>query len=165
MLKKIILYVLSAVLIVFIGMQFDRPTMNNSNNQAKHISTLYFVPDSVEAILSMACYDCHSNNTRYPWYAEVQPIGRWLNDHIQQGKKDLNFSEFASYRPRRQFHKLEEVVEMLKENSMPLPSYTIMHTDAVLNASQQEILYSWVRATHDSMKTVFHPDSLTARKR
>ncbi|MFA5835122.1 MAG: heme-binding domain-containing protein [Bacteroidota bacterium] len=165
MVKKLIVYVLAALLIVFIGMQFDRTVKNNSNDQTKHISTLYILPDSVEAILSTACYDCHSNNTRYPWYAEVQPIGRWLNDHIQQGKKELNFSEFASYRPRRQFHKLEEVVEMVKENSMPLPSYTIMHNDAVLNDGQKALLYSWVSATHDSMKLAFHPDSLKARRR
>lgn len=165
MVKKLIVYVLAALLIVFIGMQFDRTVKNNSNDQTKHISTLYILPDSVEAILSTACYDCHSNNTRYPWYAEVQPIGRWLNDHIQQGKKELNFSEFASYRPRRQFHKLEEVVEMVKENSMPLSSYTIMHNDAVLNDGQKALLYSWVSATHDSMKLAFHPDSLKARRR
>lgn len=165
MLKKFFVYTLAALGIVLLGMQFDRPVRNSSTDQSKHISTLYPVPDSVESILRVACYDCHSNNTRYPWYAEVQPIGRLLNEHIQDGKKELNFSEFASYRPRRQFRKLEQAADLIKENEMPLTSYTVIHKDAVLTEQQKALLYSWINSTRDSMKVLFHPDSLKARKR
>lgn len=165
MLKNLFIYSLAGVIVVLLGMQFDRPERNLSNDQTKHISTLYAVPDSVQAILTAACYDCHSNYTRYPWYAEFQPIAGFLNEHIQKGKKDLNFSEFASYRPRRQFHKMEEVVEMVKENWMPLPSYIEMHQDAILTEGQKSMLYAWVGTVQDSMKARFHPDSLKARKR
>ncbi|MEI7905830.1 MAG: heme-binding domain-containing protein [Bacteroidota bacterium] len=165
MLKKIVIYIFAALVVLLLGMQFDRPAKNNSNDQSKHISTLYPVPDSIESILTVACYDCHSNNTRYPWYAEVQPAARFLNNHIQGGKKDLNFSEFASYRPRRQFRKLEQAAELIKEGEMPLPSYTLIHKDAVLTDHQRELLYAWIQVTRDSMKVMFHPDSLKARKR
>ena len=163
--KRILLYVLAAIIIVSVGLQFDRPLKNNVNDQSKHLSTLYHLPDSVESILKVACYDCHSNNTRYPWYFEVQPVGLWLNGHIQDGKKDLNFSEFASYRPRRQFRKLEQAEELIKDNKMPIRSYTFMHKDAILTESQKNLLYAWITVTRDSMKTIFPPDSLKARKR
>ncbi|MFZ4621520.1 MAG: heme-binding domain-containing protein [Bacteroidota bacterium] len=165
MLKRLFLYSLAGIVVVLLGKQFDRPEKNLSNDQTKHFSTLYPLPDSVQAILTVACYDCHSNNTRYPWYAEFQPVAGMLNDHIQHGKKDLNFSEFASYRPRRQFRKMEELAELVKENEMPLPSYTAIHTDAVLNDQQKQTLYAWVEATREIMRTTFHPDSLKARKR
>ena len=163
--KRIAMFVLAAVVVVFLGLQLDRPAMNNSNDQSKHLSTLYPLPDSVASILTVACYDCHSNNTRHPWYYQIQPVGRWLSGHIQDGKKDLNFSEFASYRPRRQYRKLEQAAELIKENKMPISSYTIMHKEAVLTETQKNLLYTWTAATRDSMKAIFPPDSLKGRKR
>lgn len=164
MVKRLFLTVVLSVTIVFLGKQFDRPTKNNSNDQTYHLSTLFPIPDSVDAILKVACYDCHSNNTRYPWYAQIQPIGLWLDEHIRYGKKDMNFSEFASYRPRKQFHKMEEIEEMVREGDMPLPSYLIVHKDAVLSEEQKEMLYTWTNSVRDSMKKIHHPDSLRARR-
>lgn len=165
MLKRIVLVVVAVAVIVLVVAQFIRPPRNNSNDQSKHLSTLYPLPDSVQAILTVACYDCHSNNTRYPWYAEIQPVGWWLNDHIQHGKGDLNFSEFAAYRPRKQFRRLEQTAEMVKNNEMPLPAYTIIHKEAILNDGQKQILFSWVNAVRDSMKLHFPADSLKSRRR
>jgi len=165
MLKRLFLYTLAGIAVVLLGMQFDRPERNISNDQTKHFSTLYPIPDTVQAILTAACYDCHSNNTRYPWYAEFQPVAGVLDDHIRHGKKDLNFSEFATYRPRRQYRKMEEVTEMVREDFMPIADYRKMHSDAVLSEGQKALLYAWVSSTHDSMKLRFHPDSLKARKR
>jgi hypothetical protein len=163
--KKILKFAGVAVLLVAVGAQFFRPEKNNSNDQTKHLSTLYPLPDSVEAILTVACYDCHSNNTRYPWYAEIQPVGWKLNDHIQYGKKDLNFSEFASYPARRQYRKLKEIGELVEENAMPLPDYLRMHKDAVLTQQQKETLYAWVKATRDTIAAHTPADSLKPRPR
>src|SRR6187455_2212154 len=96
-LKKILL----GLLIVLALIQFIQPDRNRSNeilstDLAKKIN----VPEDVQKVLEIACYDCHSNNTSYPWYSRVQPVG-WLQaKHIKQGKAELNFSEFGSYSPR-----------------------------------------------------------------
>jgi hypothetical protein len=146
--------------VVFVGAQFFHPAKNNSNDQTKHLSTLFPLLDSVEAILRVACYDCHSNNTRYPWYAEIQPVGWWLNGHIQDGKHDLNFSEFGTYRIRKQYRRLQQIRELIEKNEMPLSSYTIVHKDAILTHSQKDLLFAWVQSTRDSIAAHTPADSL-----
>ena len=104
---------------------------------------MYPVPENVEQILVKACNDCHSNSTVYPWYAEVQPIAWWLDDHVKDWKKHLNFNEFASYRLAKQYHKLEEVFDEVKGGEMPLESYTVVHRDAKLTDEERTILMDW----------------------
>jgi hypothetical protein len=79
----------------------------------------------------------------YPWYANIQPVTWWLQDHVNEGKSELNFNEFASYKEKRQRKKLEEIIEQVKDNEMPLQSYTIIHKNAVLNADQKATLKKW----------------------
>ena len=154
--KKILLILLAIILII----QFIRPAKNKSNVlSANDISNHHPVPDSVMQILRTACNDCHTNNTIYPWYTNIQPVGWWLQYHVNDGKKHLNFSEFASYTPKRQHHKMEEVIEMVKEGEMPLNSYTWMHENAKLTPEQRTILVNWstaimekIAATHDIKK-------------
>jgi len=153
------------LLIAFVVIQFFRPTKNKAEGMSKNdISTLYPVPEDVQNILKTSCYDCHSNNTVYPWYAEVQPVAWWLNSHIQDGKKDLNFSEFASYRIRRQYKKLEEVNELVKKDEMPLDSYLWIHKNAKLSEQQKLTLANWVNAVRDSIKAHYPADSLVRKK-
>ncbi|MFM8485102.1 MAG: heme-binding domain-containing protein, partial [Bacteroidota bacterium] len=92
----------------------------------------YAVPENVMAVLKPACYDCHSNQTRYPWYAGIQPVAWWLAEHVNDGKRHLNFDEFTTRKIAVQNHKLEEIIEMVKEEEMPLGSYTWTHADARL---------------------------------
>jgi hypothetical protein len=149
------------LLLAFIIIQFFRPEKNKAEGMSKKdISTLYPVPQDVQAILKTSCFDCHSNNTVYPWYAEVQPFGWWLNEHILDGKKDLNFSEFAGYRIRKQYRKLEEINELVEKDAMPLNSYLWIHKDARLNAQQKQTLTKWVDAVRDTIKANYPPDSL-----
>jgi len=165
MLKKILKRTFQVLLLAFIVIQFFRPAKNKaegiSNN---YISKLYPVPEDVQTILKTSCYDCHSNNTVYPWYAEVQPVTWWLDDHIKDGKKDLNFNDFASYSIRRQYKKLEEINELVKEDEMPLDSYLWIHKDAKLNEQQKLTLANWVTAVRDTMKATYPPDSLVRKK-
>ncbi len=161
MFKKILL----ALLVVLIVLQAFRPEKNTSGNKQNDISTLYPVPDNVEQILVKACNDCHSNSTVYPWYAEVQPIAWWLDDHVKDGKKHLNFNEFASYRLAKQFHKLEEVFDEVKGGEMPLESYTVVHGDAKLTTEERNILLDWSVAVRDTMKARFPADSLIMKKK
>lgn len=154
-----------AILTVLVLIQFYRPARNESNDQAHHISTLYPVPVAVRQVLRSACDDCHSNYTVYPWYANVQPVASWLTHHVNEGKEELNFSEFALYRPRRQYHKLEEVIEMINDRKMPLESYTLVHKDAILTAEERSLLTQWAQGILDTMKATYPADSLKRPQR
>ena len=138
---------------------------NQSKEYSKDISTIEKITPDVKNILQSSCYDCHSNNSNYPIYASIQPIAWWLQHHIDEGKEELNFSEFAGYSPRRRFHKLEEIKEQIVENEMPLYSYTIVHTQAKLSEQQKSILINWVNSTMAKMKADYHPDSLKMKRK
>ena len=165
MFKKIFKGLFYLLLLGFVIIQFFRPAKNKSEGTSKNdISTLYTVPLDVQNILKTSCDDCHSNNTVYPWYAEIQPVSWWLNSHIEDGKKDLNFSEFATYRIRRQYKKLEEINELVKENEMPLDSYLWIHKDAKLSDQQKLTVANWAEAVRDSIRAKYPPDSLVRKK-
>ncbi len=153
------------LLLTFIVIQFIRPGKNKAEGISKNdISTLYQVPAPVQAVLKTSCTDCHSNNTFYPWYSKIQPVAWWLDDHIIEGKKHLNFSEFATYSLRKQYHKLEEIDEMVRKGEMPHDKYLWMHKNAKLSEDQKTIIYKWVNATMDSMKARYPIDSLIKKK-
>lgn len=148
MFKKIILI----GLVVFIAIQFIQPARNTSNQVlATDITRIYVIPDSVQSLLKIACYDCHSNNTIYPLYSRIQP-GAWLMaNHVKNGKADLNFSEFGSYSLRRQRSKLKSIVSQVNDDEMPLWSYKLMHKDANLSKEQKELIIDWATKAKDSI--------------
>ena len=161
---KIVKRILLILLIIFIVMQAFRPAKNNSNDTTKDISKSYVVPENVKVILTKACYDCHSNHTRYPWYAEVQPVSWWLAGHIKDGKREINFNEFDGYRIGRQYKKLADCIKQVKEGDMPLPSYTIIHKDAILTDTEKLVLLNWFEVLRDSIKARYPADSLVIKK-
>lgn len=157
MLKKIVL-ILIAVLIII---QFIHPKKNTSEGpQANNIGTKYPIPADVKKILEKACYDCHSHNTKYPWYNKIQPVAWWLAHHIDEGKRKFNFDEFTNTPLRRQYHKLEEAAEQVKEGEMPLPSYTWIHKDAILTDAEKNAIYTWINSTRAAMEATYPKDSL-----
>lgn len=165
MLKKILKRTFQILLVVLIIIQFIRPEKNIAEGISNNdISKLYPMPENVQAILKTSCYDCHSNNTVYPWYSKIQPVAWWLNNHIVEGKRELNFSEFASYRIGRQYRKLNEINEQVKEGEMPLDSYLWIHKDAKLDEQQKLTLANWVTSVRDSIKAKYPEDSLVRRK-
>lgn len=115
------------------------------------LNNLYPVPDNVQSILKRSCYDCHSNNTNYPWYSNVQPFGLWLDRHIRKGKEDLNFSDFGSYKGKRQVNKLKEIENSIKDRSMPLSSYVFMHKNARLTDADKNAVIQWLNKIKDSI--------------
>jgi hypothetical protein len=115
---------------------------------------MFPVPSNVKTVLEVACYDCHSNNTRYPWYANIQPGGWWLAHHIKEGKEELNFSDFGSYSRRRQINKLRSIVNSIKDATMPLSSYTLLHQDARLTSEQKALIIAWANKIKDSITAV-----------
>ena len=159
---KRILVVLAVILVV---LQAFRTPKNDSNDTAKDITKTYPVPEDVRTILAKSCNDCHSNRTKYPWYAAVQPVSWWLGDHIKDGKRHLNFNEFDGYRIARQYKKLEECIDEVKEGEMPLPSYTLLHKEAILTDAEKQTLYNWCDNIRDSIKARYPADSLVIKKK
>ena len=146
--KKILLILVG----LFVLMQFIRPARNLSTVESKNdINKHYEVPQEVKTVLEVSCNDCHTNNTDYPWYTNIQPAGLWMQWHVNEGKGHLNFSEFASYTPKKQHHKLEETIEMIETGEMPLNSYLWIHKDAVLSAAQKQMLINWATQLKDKI--------------
>jgi hypothetical protein len=151
---KKITYSLLAVLLII---QLIRPTPNTESEMSSNdIEKHYLVPENVKSILAKACRDCHSNNTIYPWYASVQPVAWWLDSHIRDAKKHLNFSEFAAYPPERADHKLEELIESQTDHWMPLESYVRMHPEAKLTARESQTLIDWAQGIRKELR-LSHP--------
>jgi hypothetical protein len=138
--KKVLLVLLT----IFVVIQFIRPSKNQSSTlAAADIFQHFTASEDVKQLVKTSCYDCHSNNTVYPWYSNIQPVAWWLSNHIKEGKKELNFSEFATYSAQKQNKKLKEVAEEVKENEMPLPPYSWVHTDSRLSDQQKQSIVSW----------------------
>ncbi|GIV36552.1 MAG: heme-binding protein [Cyclobacteriaceae bacterium] len=143
MLKKFALI----LIFLLVALQFIRPPKNQSTAPADNdIGMVYSIPAEVHGILKQKCYDCHSNNTRYPWYSAIQPAGWWMYKHIRDGKRELNFSEFRTYPARKAAHKLEETIELVQQKEMPLKSYLWMHPEARVSPEEEEKLVAWVRS-------------------
>ncbi|HQV60293.1 MAG TPA: heme-binding domain-containing protein [Chitinophagaceae bacterium] len=161
MFKKIMLVLLAALVII----QFIHPKKNKAEGpQPNYIGNSFTVPVDVKPILDKACNDCHSNNSNYPWYANFQPIHWWLEKHIKDGKKELNFDEYTNRSLRYQYHKMEETIEMVKEGEMPLNSYTWTHKDAKLTKEEKIKITGWAESVMDTMKAKFPIDSLIRKK-
>lgn len=142
MLRKILL----GLLVVLVVIQFIRPEKNQDTRvSVNDITTKYAVPSDVHTVLKRVCFDCHSNNTVYPWYDNIQPVAWWLHHHIEEGKEELNFSEFATYSPKKARHKLEEVGEAVTEGWMPLGSYLWIHHDAKLKPEEAKLVADWAK--------------------
>jgi hypothetical protein len=142
------------ILTIFIAIQFIQPARNKSGQVLPtDISKTVVVSAPVDAILKTACYDCHSNNTNYPWYASVQPFGWILNRHIRKGKAELNFSEFGSYPVRRKQSKLKSIASQVNDNEMPLGSYTWMHKKARLSLEEKKMVIEWASKAMEKIGT------------
>ena len=161
MFKKILLFLLA----VFIIIQFFHPKPNKSaGDQPNYIGKTYNVPDDVQQILKKACNDCHSNNTRYPWYSNVQPVDWWLTNHIKEGKRGLNFDEYTNRRLRYQYGKMDDIIDLVKKGEMPLNSYTWIHKDAILADAEKTTLVNWAQGVMDTLKAKYPADSLLRKK-
>lgn len=155
MIKKVLI----GIAVVLIVIQFFQPEKNiDTGEQVNAIASKYEVPDSVKQIFAVACNDCHSNNTKYPWYNNIQPVAWWLASHVNDGKKHFNLDEFTAYTLKRQDHKLEELIESQEDHWMPLESYTILHSDAKLSGQQRKTLINWAANT----RKIIQADSLFA---
>ncbi len=142
------------ILFLLIVIQFFRIDKTTQPVDAtKDFIVLTSANAEVANTLKIACYDCHSNQPAYPWYTNIAPVSWWIKHHINEGSHHLNFSEWGTYTGKRKNHKLEECVEMVEEDEMPMSSYTIMHGNAKLTDSQKLQLVEFFKATKNSVQT------------
>ena len=144
--------ILSGLFTGFVAIQLIQPTHNKTDKiLPTDFKKINAVPDQVLDVLENSCYDCHSNNTRYPWYSFIQPAAWWMASHIRKGKGNLNFSDFGAYSNRKQQGKLQAIINSINDKTMPLNSYTMLHKNARLSAENKEVLLDWIKATKDSL--------------
>lgn len=141
--KKITIFLLIALVLI----QFYRPQKNSSSN----ILTSDFLlttkaSDTISSIFKISCYDCHSNNTNYPWYSEISPISWLIAHHVDEGKEELNFSVWNTFSEKRKRKKIKEMLNELKEREMPLKTYLPLHPKAKLSDRQIDLLTNWIES-------------------
>ena len=140
------------LLVVLVGLQII-PIRTNQNTEValSDFMKTNKVPKDVGTMLLTSCYNCHSNNTNYPWYSRVQPVGWLLENHINKGKAVLNLSEFGGYSVRKQKSKLKSMANQIEKDEMPLSSYTLIHRDARLSKESKKVLVDYLNALQDSL--------------
>jgi hypothetical protein len=162
---KYVRITLAILVLVVLAVQFFRPPRNLLRaSPGSGIESRYPVPEHVMQIFRRSCYDCHSDSTVYPWYAEIQPVGWWLSSHIESGKRQMDFDRFAGYRPFRQYGKFKDIIEQLQKDEMPLGSYLFIHRYARLSPDEKEEVIRWSRAMMDTMHARYPIDSLQRKR-
>lgn len=145
--------ILLGLALLLIVLQFFGPdTSVPEYDGSKDLLTIHQPPQKISAIIQSACYDCHSYQTNYPWYSSIVPVSWWLQDHIDEGRDEFNLSLWADYPAERADHKLEEAVELVDEEEMPLPSYTWIHSDARLSDQERRELSEWFTSLRDELQ-------------
>lgn len=138
--------VLVILLVAFVMIQFFPIDKTNPPvNEGMDFLNIKNTKPELAKMIRTSCYDCHSNETEYPWYADIAPTSWWLKSHIDEGRSHLNFSIFSTYEPKRQIHKMEECIEMLEKHEMPLESYYLGHQDAKLTDAQRKELVEFFK--------------------
>lgn len=136
--------ILFLIFTVFIIMQFFPPKLNQADTTPPtDIMLATNPPKIVEATLTNACYDCHSNASRYPWYTGIEPLSYWFASHIEEGKRNLDFSKWDQYSAKKKIHKLEEISEAVNQGWMPLRPYKWVHKEANLTQEQIKAITDW----------------------
>jgi hypothetical protein len=140
-----ILFIL--LIAAFVVMQFFGIDRNNPEfDQETDFLTIENPPAEMEKIITSSCYDCHSNQTVWPWYSYIAPASWLIEDHVIEGRDNLNFSDWGTYELEDRAYIIEEMIEEIEEGEMPFPGYDKMHPDAKLTEEQKQALFTWLRS-------------------
>jgi len=140
------------ILVALVGIQFIPTTRNQSSEVLDtDFIKVFSPPRKIENLLRVSCYDCHSNNTNYPWYNRIQPASWFMEGHINDAKEELNFSVFGDYSGRKKKSKLKSIMSQIDESEMPLSSYTMIHRNARLSEDQRQMFMEWVEKIRDDL--------------
>ncbi|MGE5313580.1 MAG: heme-binding domain-containing protein [Acidobacteriota bacterium] len=142
--KKILMWTGIALAAAFVLIQLKRPERTNpSADPAHNYANVLSVPADVKSIIDRACRDCHSNDTRWPWYSNVAPVSWLLADDVEEGRRHLNLSEWGTYKKSKQIKKLSEIDGEIADGSMPLPKYIRLHPEANLTQAERDRISKW----------------------
>ena len=125
---------------VFVLLQFKQPERSNPP-----VVSEIDAPPEIARILERACYDCHSNRTTWPWYANVAPVSWWVADHVEEGRGDLNFTDWPVFDFEAIEHGLRDIDQQVSSGEMPLPAYLWLHPEARLSDADRDRLLDWAR--------------------
>lgn len=149
---KLVKFIALVLLVAFVCVQFVPTVRNQSASTPKtDFMLVNTVPKNIKEKLQVGCYDCHSNNTNYPWYNKIQPVAWFLEDHIKKGKAELNFNEWDDYSDRRKNSKLKSIINQIKDDEMPMKSYTYIHNDAIFSADEKKEMIQFMEQLRDSL--------------
>ena len=109
------------------------------------------MPIKIQNRLKVSCYDCHSNNTVYPWYNRIQPAAWFLENHVKEGKAELNFNEWDTYSDRRKNSKLRSIIKQIESGDMPMDNYTIIHRNAILSEKEKMVIIKYVSTIKENL--------------
>ena len=143
--KKILWAVIAVIVAAFIVSQFFRPDKNSAEITDDHILQQENIPEEVKEVLTNACLDCHSNTTNYQWFHHIVPVAWMINDHITEGKDELNLSEWGKLDAFSKMDALDEMCEEVEKGSMPIKSYTVIHSKARLSEEEKKVLCDWTK--------------------
>lgn len=133
-----------AVIIIFVVIQFFQPEKNQNTDSENIIFKHEQIPENVQQIVKNACFDCHTNNTKYLWYHKIAPVSWMINKHIIEGKKELNFSEWGKMDNYDKIGALEDIRQELEQKTMPLKQYIWMHKEAKLTDDDRAAVFAWI---------------------
>ena len=159
MFKKLFKIIIIILIGGFIVIQFFRPERYSTTEITNDdITKVLDVPGNVQGLLKRSCYDCHSNQTYWPWYSEIAPISWLIADDVNGGRSKFNFSEWGKLSVSKQSTKLQKICDKINGDEskiegepMPLPKYLILHKDKVLSKAEKEILCNWANTQADSL--------------
>jgi len=151
--KSLLSNTLLGLALLLIVLQFFGPdTTVPEYDLSKDFLTVQVPPHEISGIIQSACYDCHSYQTNYPWYSNIVPVSWWLQDHIDEGRDEFNMSLWTDYPAERADHKLEEAIELIEDEEMPLPSYTWIHSSARLSDQERSELSAWFTSLREKLQ-------------
>jgi hypothetical protein len=143
----LIRYAVLAWIGVIVAVQLIRPARTNPpTDPSRTLAASLPLPPAAQAVLERSCRDCHSNDTRWPWYSNVAPMSWMLIDHVNSGRRHFNYSEWAGYAPEKSRKVLHGICEETRQGSMPVGSYTLLHRDARLSDADVQTLCAWTTA-------------------
>jgi len=144
------------VILILVGLQLVHTPRNESSHRSEYdLFAKFPAPAAIESAIRESCYDCHSDNTRYPWYDTIQPVAWWVHKHIEEGRNHLNFSDFGRYSTKQAARKLSESYDEIDDDAMPLLSYRLLHPRSRLSPELKKQIMAWLEATQDKIE----PDS------
>ena len=134
------------VALIFIGLQFTSPAHTNASfDETKSLQSVTTVPADVSNLLARSCDDCHSNQTNWRWYTYVAPVSWFTVGHVNEGRRELNFSEWGTYSERKKGTRLRAICQQCEKGEMPLPSYVLVHRDLKLTPDQVRTICDWTK--------------------